>query len=100
MPAIGLRRVAALLLAVVLLGASQAAAAPERPAAGRSIGATVLEALTSWLGALGTPVSPSTSREPVWAAVRSGAAPDRAPQAASEVPTADPELGSGADPDG
>lgn len=100
MPKIGLRRAAALLVAVVLLlAAVPAAAAPERHAAEPSAGSTVFETLTSWLAGLWTGVT-STSPEPVWEALGSGADAEGAPQAANDDPTADPQLGSGADPNG
>lgn len=101
MPTIGIRNVAALLLAVALLAAAApAAAASERPAEEARVAPTVFEALWSWLSA----VWPGTGSDRLPESVREALGPDAdpggTPGATTDDPTAEPQLGSVADPDG
>lgn len=104
MPTIGIRKAAALLLAVALLAAAApAVAAPERPAEEARLAPLapkVLEALGSWLSALWPGAGSDLLPEPVREALGSVADPDGTPEAPSDDPKAEPQLGSGLDPNG
>jgi hypothetical protein len=98
------RRVAALLavLALLLAGLPAGAAPPtDRTAASEpGVGVPLLHDLAVWLAALwpgfGSPAAPQS----VWKALGAGLDPGGAPQSESDVPTALPQLGPVADPDG
>jgi hypothetical protein len=101
MSTIGIRKVAALLVAVVLLAAATPAlAAQERPAEEARVVPKVFEALWSWLSAVWPGTASDLLSEPVREALGSGADPDGAPQGTSGDPTAEPQLGSDLDPNG
>jgi hypothetical protein len=101
MPATGHRSTAVLLLTVsLLLAAAPAAAATEGPVTGPPLGSAVFQTVSSWLSALWSEMSPVFNWEPAREAIGPGADPGVAPQATTDDPTAEPELGSGADPNG
>jgi hypothetical protein len=102
MHAFGLRRTAALVLAVALLiaAAPAAGAAPERAAGEPGIGPSLVRAVTAWLAALWPGAGPASAPVPAWEALGSGLDPDGTPQNADSGPTGEPQLGSGLDPDG
>ena len=104
MHAIGLRKAAALVVALgLLVAAAPAAAAPDRTAVEPGIGPSLFQAFTAWLAVLWPGSGPDAEPAPAWAA--SGAGPMAGPQLGNEPnpegePTAQPQLGSVADPDG
>ena len=104
MPTIGIRKAAALLLAAALLAAAAPAAAAPEPAAEEvrlpPLAPKVLEALSSWLSALWSGAGADFLPEPVREALGPDAAPGGPPAATTGDPTAEPQLGSDADPDG
>jgi hypothetical protein len=101
MPTIGIRKVAALLLAVALLAAAApAAAAPERPGEEARGVPEVFEAFWLRLSALWPGTGSDLVPEQVREALGSCADPDGAPQGTSGDPTAEPQLGSDLDPNG
>jgi len=96
------RRAAALLAVLaLLLAALPAAAAPDRAAANETgQGVPMLHSLAAWLAALWPGTAPAPEPESVWEALGSALDPGGAPQPESGLPTATPQLGSVADPDG
>jgi len=89
----------ALLLAgvLVLLAAAPAAAAPGRATAEEP---SFFEVFTAWLAAWLPGGAPGSGATPVWDFLGIGADPDGAPASAGDDPTATPQLGIGADPNG
>jgi len=73
MHAFGLRRTAALVLAVALLvaAAPAAGAAPERAAGEPGIGPSLFRAVTAWLAALWPGAGPASAPAPAWEALGS-----------------------------
>jgi hypothetical protein len=104
MRAIGLRKAAALVVAVSLLfAAAPAAAAPDRAPGEPEIGSSMFQAFTAWLAALWPSSGPAATPSPAWAAL--GAAPSVGAQLGPDLdlsgePTVQPQLGPDADPDG
>jgi len=104
MHAIGLRKAAALVVALALLvAAAPAAAAPDRTAVEPGIGPSLFQAFTAWLAVLWPGSGPGAEPAPAWAA--SGAWPAARPSLASaadsdEEPTVRPQLGGDIDPNG
>lgn len=102
MHAFGLRRTAALVLAVALLvaAAPAAGAAPERAAGEPGIGPSLFRAVTAWLAALWPGAGPASAPAPAWEALGSGFDPAGSLKKTDGGPTADPQLGPVLDPDG
>ncbi|HUP42504.1 MAG TPA: hypothetical protein VM599_04775 [Thermoanaerobaculia bacterium] len=102
MRAFGLRRTAALVLAVALLiaAAPAAGAAPERAACEPGIGPWLFRAVTTWLAALWPGAGPASAPVPAWEALRSGLDPAGTPKKMDGEPKAEPQHGSTLDPDG
>jgi hypothetical protein len=95
------RRAAAVLVLLSLLCAAvPAAATPVRATDEASIGAPLLQALAAWLARVWPAPGPTRTPERTGEALGSALDPGGAPQDTSGEPTALPQLGSGADPDG
>jgi hypothetical protein len=102
MHAFGLRRTAALVLAVALLIAAvpAAGAAPERAAGEPAIDPSLVRAVTAWLAALWPGAGPASALAPAWEALDRGFDPAGTPKKTDGGPTAEPQFGSTLDPDG
>jgi hypothetical protein len=102
MHAFGLRRTAALVLAVALVvaAAPAAGAPPERAAGEPGIGPSLFRAVTAWLAALWPGAGPASAPVPAWEALGSEVDPSGTPKSPDGGPTAEPQFGSTLDPDG